>query len=183
MVALAPSAVAPEVVGQGQRIAFIAPAFLRQKTHLVAGAIHKHRLDLIVADDMAAQRRAAREHGQPAVLSERGEADDGVVAPELTAIALPPAGAEHEDAHAKAMAELKNPGKERRARQADGKALQDADPRVALHDSHEPNNSFTAHQTVSVEQDHKFIVVAISFTELMHVAALESDIAAAPPIG
>ncbi len=56
-VALAPAQVAPREFEHGRRILLPAPAFLRQHAHLVAGAAHQRRFDLIMGQDVSAQRR------------------------------------------------------------------------------------------------------------------------------
>ena len=66
-VALAPAQVAPDELDQRRRVLLEAVAFLRQHAHLVAGAPHQHRLDLVVAEDMAGDERALGEHRQVAV--------------------------------------------------------------------------------------------------------------------
>ncbi len=93
----------------------------------IAGAAHQHRLDLIVAEDVPAEQAAPRQHRQFAVLGERLHANDGVVAPVRTAIALPPRAAERERAHAEPHAELKQTRERARRRQADDQRLQDAE--------------------------------------------------------
>ena len=53
-VALAPAQVAADEFEQRRRILLEAVALLRQHAHLVAGAPHQHRLDLVVAEHVAA---------------------------------------------------------------------------------------------------------------------------------
>ena len=62
-------------------------------THVVAGATHQRRLDLIVAEHMAAQHAALRQLGNVTVRLELRDADHRVVAPVGTAVALPPRAA------------------------------------------------------------------------------------------
>ena len=70
-VALAPAQVAADELDQRRRVLLEARAFLRQHAHLVAGAPHQHRLDLVVAEHMAVDQRTAGEHRQFAMRHER----------------------------------------------------------------------------------------------------------------
>ncbi len=55
----------------GRRVLLPAAALLRQHAHLVAGPAHQRRLDLVVREHVAAERRLARQDRQVAVLAER----------------------------------------------------------------------------------------------------------------
>ena len=59
-VALAPAQIAADEFEQGRRIFLPAQILLRQHAHVVAGGAHQHRLDLVVAEDMAIFRAVAR---------------------------------------------------------------------------------------------------------------------------
>ena len=89
------------------------PRSSRQHAHLVAGAAHQRGLDLVVRQHVAAERRLARQHRQLAVLVERRDAHQRVVAPERTAVADPPGLAHGVGAHAVAHAELEDAGEAR----------------------------------------------------------------------
>ena len=55
----------------GRRVLLAAAALVGQHAHLVAGAAHQRRLDLIVRQDVAAERRPARQHRQVAMRRRR----------------------------------------------------------------------------------------------------------------
>ena len=92
--ALAPALVAADEFDQRRRILLPAEVFLRQHAHVVAGAAHQRRLDLVVAQHMAAEHAAFRQFRDVAMRDERRDADDGVVAPVGSAIGLPPGAAD-----------------------------------------------------------------------------------------
>ena len=81
-----------------------------------------------------------------------------------------------------AMAELENTGEEAAAGKPDREALQNAEARMGLHDPHHPENRGAGHETVGVEHHGEIIVLAMMLAEIMHVAALEADIAVAAAI-
>ena len=65
------------------------------------------------------------------------ETQDRVVPPIGPAIGLPPRAADGVGAHAEPHAELEDAGEQARRRQADDESLQDAEPRIRLHDAHQ----------------------------------------------
>ncbi len=139
-VALAPAQIAPDEFEQGRGILLEALILERQHPHLVAGAPHQHRLDLVVAEDL----RAAlfRQRLQIAMRHEGGETQQRVVTPIGPAVGLPPRAADGVGAHAEAHAELEHAGEGAGRRQADDEALHDAELGIALHDAHEPEHRF-----------------------------------------
>ncbi len=72
-VAVAPAQIALDEVEQGGRIGLETAVLDRQYANLPAGAAHQHCLDLIVAEHLAAERRAARHGRQAAMRDERRE--------------------------------------------------------------------------------------------------------------
>ena len=85
-VAAQPSSVALEMIEQvGRRllpgVVGVAVATMRQHPEVVAASQQERRLDRVVREDVAAQRRPAREQGQAAAGGEGRDADDRVVAP------------------------------------------------------------------------------------------------------
>src|SRR5690606_20997254 len=95
---------------------------------------------------------------------------------------MPPDRARREGAHGVAHAELKHARKETRARHADHEALQNAEPRIGLHDAHEAYDRLARHQAVGVERDHDIVVRAPAIEEVAHIAGLEAGIRFAPAI-
>ena len=140
-VALAPAQVAADELDQRRRVLLPAVVLVGQHADLVAGAAHQHRLDLVVAEDMAAAERAlAEQSGSWQCAMNGAMPDDRVVAPVGAAIALPPGAAERVGAHAEPHAELEDAGEGAGRRHADDQALQDADARIGLHDAHQPQD-------------------------------------------
>ena len=68
----------------------------RRRSRPPAAAPHQRRLDEVVAHDLAAERRAARQLRQAAQLGERRGADDRVVAPVVALAPCPVAAARRE---------------------------------------------------------------------------------------
>ena len=82
-VALAPAAIAFQVLDHGRRRLFVAAAEIVGEVHFVAGAAHQRGLDEIVTHRPAADRAPPRQLREGAVLHERRDPDDRVVAPEV----------------------------------------------------------------------------------------------------
>jgi hypothetical protein len=123
---------------EDRRWIFLPRAHLhRQNAAFVAGAAHERRLHLVVTEDVAAQRRSARQNRQMAILDKGLDAHHGVMAPERTAIAHPPGLPHGVAAHAVPHAELEDAREGRLRRHADNQALEDADLRIGLHHAHQ----------------------------------------------
>ena len=88
-VALAPAPVARRDVDERGRALLVAAREVVQHVDRVAGAPHQRRLDEIVAEHVAAERRPAGKVGQPATGREGARADNGVVAPIVAVPARP----------------------------------------------------------------------------------------------
>ena len=86
-IALTPAPVARGEVDQRGRAFLEAAAERRQHVDRPAGAAHQRRLDEIVAEDMAAERRLAGQVGHAAMVGEGAGADDRVVAPVIAVAA------------------------------------------------------------------------------------------------
>ena len=181
-VALAPAQIATDEFDQSRRILLEARPFLRQHPHLVTRLAHEHGFDLIVAEHMALDR-AFLQHRQIAVRHERGKANDGIMPPVRSAIALPPGTADRVGAHAEPHAELKDTGKGARGWHTDHQRLQNAQPRIDLHDAHQFEHELHGHDAVGVEHDRKIVVLAPAPAELGDIARLEPGIAGAAAVG
>ena len=182
-VALAPAQIPADELDQRRRVLLEARAFLRHHAHLVAGAPHQHRFDLIVAEDVAVDERALAENRQVAVHHERRDPDDGVVTPVGPAVALPPGAADGVGAHAETHAELEDARKGAGRRHADDQALQDAELRIGLHDAHETQHGIGGHQAVGVQRQGEVMLLAPAVAEVADVAGLEAGIHFAAAIG
>src|ERR1700675_569193 len=86
-VALSPAPVANGDVDQRWRRFLPGAAAVRGHAHLPPAAAHQCGLDEIMRQDETAERLAAGEFGQAAVLCECSHADDGVVSPIIAAVA------------------------------------------------------------------------------------------------
>ena len=91
-IALAPAPVARRQVDQRGRALLERAAQRRQHVDRLAGAAHQRRLDEIVAEDVAAEGRPARQVRQAAMVGEGAGADDRVVAPVIAVAPHPGAG-------------------------------------------------------------------------------------------
>ena len=155
----------------------------RQHPDLVAGPAHQRRLDLIVAEDIAAKRTPPRQRRQAAMCDERRETQNGVVPPVRPAIALPPGGAQRVGTHAEPHAELEQARESADRRQSDDQSLKDAERRVRLHDAQEPERRLGGHEAVGVEDDREFVADAPSIAEVADIAGFVSRIQRPPPVG
>ena len=180
-IALAPSPVASREIDQRGRALFVGAAEVGQHVNSKARAPHQRRLDEIVAEDVAAERRLARQVRQSAMVGERARADDRVVAP---VVAVPP----HPRAQARAEHRAGHPGGELLQPREHGVAVDDErlaldDPGVGirLHRRRQSDDRLAGHQTVGVEDDHMRIVAAPVNDEIGDVArfAGQSSCAAA----
>src|SRR5512145_479694 len=96
-IALTPTPVPRELVQQGRWHLFVAASQVMYHPNLPTGASHQRRLDKIMAQDLAPERRFSGQSSKPAMFDKRRDADDRIVAPIKTFSQLPEmkAGAEH----------------------------------------------------------------------------------------
>ncbi len=176
-VALAPAAVAVQVVEQvGRRLlpAALVPAAgpVGQHPHVPAGAQQQRRLHRVVAQDLAAQRRAARQRRQAAMAGEGGDAHDRVVAPVAAARPLPPRHAAGQQRPVQPGAELLHAGEQGGTADRVAHGLDQPGIRVRLHRAHQPRHRRAGHQAVGVQHDHEVVLGAPATDELGDVARL-----------
>src|SRR6202034_3968821 len=88
-IALAPSPVAGRKIDERRRALLVGAAKVRQHVDGVPGAKHESRLDEIVAENVAAERRSARQVRQSAMVGESARADDRVMAPVVAVMSHP----------------------------------------------------------------------------------------------
>ncbi len=105
------------------------------------------------------------------------EPHDGVVSPKRSAIPGPPGGAHRIGAHAVAHPELEDAREGGDRGRADDEALENADTRIGLADSHHPQDRRAVHQTVGVERDHEIIGRAETLAKITDVSGLVAVIA------
>ena len=117
-IALAPAPVARRDVDERGRALLVAAREVVQHVDRPAGAPHQRRLDEIVAEHVAAERRPAGKVGQPAMGREGSRADDRVVAPVVAVAARPD----------------REPGRDHRAVDPAGELLRPREQRVAVDD-------------------------------------------------
>ena len=135
-VALAPTAVALHLLEQGRRHPLEAAAEIVGEPERPAGAAHQRRLDEVVAQNLAAERRLAGKAWQRAMRHERRDADDRVVAPVLAVAELPVVEAGREHRAVDAAAELLHAREERAPIHRRRRGLDHADVGTALHHAH-----------------------------------------------
>src|ERR1700688_3117681 len=181
-VALSPAPVANCDIDQRWRGFFPGAAAVGGHAHLPAAAAHQGGLDEIMRKDEAAERLAAREFGQAAVLRECGHANDGVVTPIIAAVAGPCAQAPIDDGSVDAGRKLlQAPKKGRRADQLRS-GLQYPQVRIGLHGPYQPLQSRRIDQAVAVEHDHMIVAAAPARYEVLEVAGFARDVLPTPPI-
>ena len=117
-----------------------------------------------------------------AMVAERRDAHQCIVAPEGSAIAGPPGAAHRIGPHAMAHAELEHAGKARGRGRADHETLQNAKLRPCLAHAHHAQDRLARHQAVSVERQHEGEITAPCVAELAHIAGLVALIAGAATI-
>ncbi len=101
-VAREPAQVAAEEFGQGRRVCLARSIFFGKHANAPAGTGQHGGLDLVVRQDVV----AVRQRGQAAMRAEWGDADQGVMAPIRSLVALPPVLANGPGPHAGPHAEL-----------------------------------------------------------------------------
>ena len=181
-VALRPTAFAGGHVQQGGRAALIAAAQVVIQPHLPARPAQRRRLDEIMAEDGAAEGRLARQAGQSAALGECGDADDGVVAPEIADIARPRSHPPRDQRAIDPARELRQPGKDRLAAHQHRHGLDQGELRVGLHPQRQFADGLAAHDAVGVQHHHLVIAPAPSADEFRDIAGLAVDVVFAPAI-
>src|SRR4029453_18259843 len=92
-VALTPSPVARSEIQKQRRAFFEAAAQGRYHSDRPSCSSHQRRFDKIVAENVTAERLAARQGGQARVLRECAHANDGVMTPVVAFGAVPPRNA------------------------------------------------------------------------------------------
>ncbi len=141
-IALAPAPVARREIDQRGRAFLEAAAKRRQHVDRPAGAADQRRLDEIVAEDVAAERRLARQVGHAAMVGEGASADDRVMAPVIAVAAHPGGQARGQDrARQRARRTAAARANKRVAVDDQRQALDDAGVRVVLHRVREPARS------------------------------------------
>ncbi|MNZ38199.1 hypothetical protein D3C78_556660 [compost metagenome] len=171
-VAVAPAAVALELVEQVRRQFFVAARQVVGNPHAPAGTAHQRGFDEVVGKDCTGERTLARQRRQGAVLDERLHADDRVVAPVVRLAQLPEvqAGGEQRAVHAGGeLLQARIQGVHARGLRP---GLDDAGVRVGLHQAHQAAQALAAHDAVGVEYDHVLVLAAPATAEVVEVAAL-----------
>ena len=112
-VALAPAAIAFQMLDHGRRRLLVAAVEIVGQMHFVAGATHERGFDEIVTHRPATDRAAAGQLGKRAMLHERRDPNDRVVAPEVALFLLPEIGARGEDRTVERHRELLQPAPDR----------------------------------------------------------------------
>ena len=171
-VALAPAAVALEVVDQGRRGFLVGALDVPCEPDFPALADHQRGFDEVMAEDFPAEGFAAGKVGKLAEIRERLHADQRVVAPVAAAAELPPVEAADEERAVEPHRELLEAGEDRRAADQLGRGLEDAQVRVGLHHAGHLEDVATVHQAVGVEHHHALVAAAPGADEVADVAGL-----------
>lgn len=181
-VALAPAPVAAELVEQVGRHLFIAAIQIVGDPHRPAGAPHQRGFDEVVRHDRPGQVALARQRRQRAVLHERLEPDDGVVAPEVRFTQLPVVQTGGKQRAIDARGELLDARIERVAPGRARRGLDDARARMRFHQAGQLGEALAGHDAVGIEHHHVAVIGAPATAEVIEVAALALDPATAVPI-
>ena len=116
------------------------------------------------------------------MLAERRDADDGVVAPVGTFVALPPGLACRPGSHASAHAELEQARESRRCGKADGQVLHDCQTGIGLDRRKQAQDCGGRHFGVGVERQHELEPLGVVVEEIHDIAGLEAGIVRSSPI-
>ena len=181
-IALAPAQIALDEVRQAGRVLLPALELIGDDAHLVARRAHQRGLHLVMAQHMAAEGRPAGQQRKAAMGDEGLQPDDGVMAPIGPARSLPPGDPDGMGAHAMAHAELEDPREGALRRLAGNQRLEDAEPRIGLHDPHQAQHRRGGHQAVGIEHDHMVVVAVGPLGELAQIACLEAGIRRPAPV-
>ena len=181
-IALCPAAVANGDVDQRRRRLFPGTDAVGGHAHLPSGAPHERRLDEVVREHVAAERLAALELGQAAALRKCRDANDGVVAPVIAAVAGPGRQTSRDDRAVDAGGELLQPAEKGVRTDEPRRRLQDPQLRVRVHHLHQSQQRRCVDQAVGVEHDHVVVAPAPARDEFLDIARLAGDVAPAPPI-
>ena len=179
---MAPSPVASREIDQRGRALFVRAAEVGQHVNSKARAPHQRRFDEIVAENVPAERRLARQVRQSAMVGERARPDNRVVAP---VVAVPPhpraqTSADHRACHP--GRELLEPSEHGVAVDDERLALDDAGVGIRLHRRREFDDRLAGHQTVGVEDDHMRVVATPVNDEIGDVARFAGQILAPPAV-
>ena len=180
--ALAPAPVAAGVVHDVAGRLLVAPVRERQQVDVPAGAPHQRRLHEVVAQDGAAERRAARQHRQAAMRAERRDADDGVVAPVVGRVGLPPRLPRRQQRAVQAAGKLDETAEQRRPPRRQRHGLDQAGLRVHLHRAHQRQQRRAGHDAVGVEHHHAVVTRAPAPAEVGNVARLAAAVGGAAAV-
>ena len=181
-VALAPAAVALQLVDQMRRRLLVAALQLGQQPDFVAGAAHQRRLDEVVRHDLAGQAATARQLGQRAVTHEGLHAQDRVVAPVMRLSELPVGQAGREQRAGHAGGELLHACMQRVVAASARRGLDDAGAGLRFHQAHHREQRLAAHHAVGVEHHHVAVGLAPAAAKVGHVAGLAPGAALAPAV-
>ena len=182
-IALAPAAVARREIDQRGRALLVGAAERRQHVDRIAGAADQRRLDEIVAEDVAAERRLAGQVRQAAMVGEGARADDRVVAPVIAVAAHPgAAGPTAMTGPGDARRELLHAREHRVAVDDQRQALDDAGVGIGLHRRGEPDDRLAGHHAVGVEHQHVGVAAAPAGDEVGDIAGLAARVLAPAPI-
>ena len=154
-VALAPAAVAQDVIDQRLRGFLVAALDARQEAHPPAATAQKARLDEIVAHDQPLASAGAAQMRQAGAGGKGAGADDRVVAPVIALLPAPAGHALGEGGAIDAIGELLHPGKDRLRADQVGKALDQPGAGIAGHGIGQPRDGPPGHQAVGIEHQHR----------------------------
>ncbi|SDY81237.1 hypothetical protein SAMN05421755_10518 [Nitrosomonas sp. Nm33] len=181
-VAMAPAAVALELVEQVRRQFLVAAPQVVGDPYAPAGATHQRGLNEIVGKDHPGEGSLARQRCQRAVLDERLDADDRVVPPVVRLAELPEVQAGSEQRTVDAGGELLHARIKgvhaRRLR----RGLDDPGLGIGLHQPHQLGQTFAAHHAVGIHHHHVAILAAPAPAEVVDVAALALHPAPSPAV-
>ena len=181
-VALAPSPVARRKVDERGRALFVRAGEIGQHVDRVARAPDEPRLDEIMAENVAAERRLARQIRQPAMIGERARADDRVMAPVVAVASHPRVRARADDGAGDPGGELLQAREQRVAVDDERQALDDARVGIGLHRRSQAHDRFARHQAVGVEDDHMRVMAAPMGDEVGDVAGLAAQVLPPPSV-
>ena len=171
-ITLAPAAVALQLGQQIRRLLLVAAHQVGHQPDGKTGAAHQRGLNKIMRHDAARHAASALDVGQCAMLHERLDADDRVVAPVVRLAHLPELHAQCEQAASNARRKLLRACVQSDVADGLGGGLDDAGLRVGLHQLDHRDQAVAAHHAVGVEHHHIAVILAPAAAKVGHIAGL-----------
>ena len=178
-IALAPAPVPADEIAERGRQLLIAAAEFGHQPHAPPGPAQKRRLDEIVAQDLAPERRRPRQGGQAGVRHERLGADDRVVAPVVAFVLEPVVQPCRQQRTVQTCRELEDACERGLAADRARHRLNQTRVGIGLHQLDQPHQGLAGHHAVRIEDHEVAVAGSPAAAEVGDVAGLAPAIVGA----